>query len=106
MKNKHSSAPIPLPESASSHVIIHLGSATPILGETDNAKLLAQLPAACQYASIGIGKRWNLPFARAAAAQTGGWFTRINPDESPGWRAFEFMSAMNAARLPVSLSRR
>jgi autotransporter-associated beta strand protein len=82
-----------------STVIVHLGSATPILGETDNAKLLAQLPAACQYASIGIGKRWNLPFARAAAAKTGGWFTRVNPDESPGWRAFEFISAMNAARL-------
>ena len=80
-------------------LIIHLGSATPILGETDNAKLLAQLPKGCVYASIGIGKRWNLAFARAAAAQTGGWFTRINPDESPGWRAFEFMSAMNAARL-------
>ena len=80
-------------------VIVHLGSATPILGETDNAKLLSQLPAGCQHASIGIGKRWNLPFARAAAAKTGGWFTRINPDESPGWRAFEFMSAMNAARL-------
>jgi len=82
-----------------STLIVHLGSATPILGETDNAKLLAQLPAGCVYASIGIGKRWNLAFARAAAAQTGGWFTRINPDESPGWRAFEFMSAMNAARL-------
>ncbi len=80
-------------------VIVHLGSATPILGETNNAKLLAQLPTGCVYASIGIGKRWNLPFARAAAAKTGGWFTRINPDESPGWRAFEFMSAMNAARL-------
>jgi len=79
--------------------IVHLGSATPILGETDNSKLLAQLPTGCVYASIGIGKRWNLPFARAAAAKTGGWFTRINPDESPGWRAFEFMSAMNAARL-------
>lgn len=98
-KTNHSSVPIPLSESASSLVIVHLGSATPILGETDNAKLLAQLPAGCQYASIGIGKRWNLPFARAAAAQTGGWFTRINPDESPGWRAFEFMSALNAARL-------
>ncbi|MBL9132382.1 MAG: autotransporter-associated beta strand repeat-containing protein, partial [Verrucomicrobiaceae bacterium] len=80
-------------------LIVHLGSATPILGETDNAKLLAQLPKGCVYASIGIGKRWNLAFARAAAAQTGGWFTRINPDESPGWRAFEFLSAMNAARL-------
>jgi autotransporter-associated beta strand protein len=98
-KTNHSSVPIPLSESASSLVVVHLGSATPILGETDNAKLLAQLPSGCQYAGIGIGKRWNLPFARAAAAQTGGWFTRINPDESPGWRAFEFMSAMNAARL-------
>jgi autotransporter-associated beta strand protein len=88
-----------LKKDGDSTVIVHLGSATPILGETDNAKLLAQLPAGCQYASIGIGKRWNLPFARAAAAKTGGWFTRINPDESPGWRAFEFMSAMNAARL-------
>lgn len=79
--------------------IVHLGSATPILGETDHSKLLAQLPKGCVYASIGIGKRWNLAFARAAAAQTGGWFTRINPDEAPGWRAFEFMSVMNAARL-------
>jgi autotransporter-associated beta strand protein len=88
-----------LKTAAAGTLIVHLGSATPILGETDNAKLLAQLPKGCVYASIGIGKRWNLAFARAAAAQTGGWFTRINPDESPGWRAFEFMSAMNAARL-------
>ena len=80
-------------------VIVHLGSATPIFGELENAKLLDLLPKDSIYAGIGVGKRWNLAFARAAASRTGGWFTRINPDEAPGWRAFEFVSAINASRL-------
>ena len=80
-------------------MLVHVGSATPVLGERDELKLLRKLPADVQYVGVGVGKRWSRTFMRSAASQTGGHFTQINPDEKVNWRAFELLSTLNAPRL-------
>ncbi|NQV27755.1 MAG: FecR domain-containing protein [Rhodopirellula sp.] len=80
-------------------ILVHLGSATPVLGERDTQKLLRILPADVPYVGVGVGKRWSRSFMKSAAGRSGGHFTQINPDEKVSWRAFELLSTMNAPRL-------
>lgn len=80
-------------------IVVHVGSANPVLGERDEKKLLKSLPPDAQYVGVGVGKRWSRSFMKAAAGRSGGHFTQINPDEKVGWRAFELLSTLNAPRL-------
>ncbi len=85
-------------------VVVHLGSAVPVLGarRADQLNALAdeQLAAAgAAYVGVGVGKRWNRGFMRHAAAGSGGYFTQINPDEQINWRAFDLLATLNTPRL-------
>jgi Tfp pilus assembly protein PilF len=84
---------------AKNPVLVHIGDGTPILGERQNNKLLANLAEGIRYVGIGVGKRWNRTFMKSAASRTGGYFTQINPDESIDWRVFELMSTLDSPRL-------
>ncbi|MDA1251873.1 MAG: VIT domain-containing protein [Planctomycetota bacterium] len=79
--------------------LVHVGSGIPAIGERDASALERRLPKNARYVGVGIGKRWNRPFMKAAAGRTGGHFAQINPDEKIGWRAFELFSTLNAPRL-------
>ena len=79
--------------------LVHVGSGIPAIGERDATTLERLLPKKTRYVGVGIGKRWNRPFMKAAAGRTGGHFDQINPDEKIGWRAFELFSTLNAPRL-------
>ena len=79
--------------------IVHIGSGVGVIGRRDEQTLRDALPPKARYAGIGVGHRWNQAFMRDAASRTGGHFTQINPDEEVSWRAFEFLSALNAPRL-------
>jgi hypothetical protein len=83
-------------------VVLHCGSGTPVLGDRDESKLRELLPKRCQYVGIGVGKQWNRNFMKQLASRSGGYFTRINPNEPIAWRAFELLAKLNAPRL-VSL---
>ena len=80
-------------------LLVHVGSANPVLGERDEKKLLKFLPSDIEYVGVGVGKRWSRAFMKSAAGRTGGHFTQINPDEKVSWRAFELLSTLNAPRL-------
>lgn len=80
-------------------LLVHVGSANPVLGERDEKKLLKSLPPDIEYVGVGVGKRWSRAFMKSAAGRTGGHFTQINPDEKVSWRAFELLSTLNAPRL-------
>lgn len=88
---------------AEAPVIVHLGTAIPVLGERSEPALLDALlsavPEDAQYVGIGVGKRWARSFMRAAASRTGGYLTSIHPDEPVRWRALEVRSALDAPRL-------
>lgn len=84
---------------AEAPVIVHLGTAIPVLGERAEPALLAALPERAQYVGVGVGKRWGRAFMRAAASRTGGYLTSIHPDEPVRWRALEVRSALDAPRL-------
>jgi len=86
-------------DAAENPVLVHVGSGIPVLGERGKDKLVAMIPDRARYVGVGVGRRWNRNFMRAAAARTGGYFTQINPDESVSWRAFELLSTLNAPRL-------
>jgi len=79
--------------------LVHVGSATPAIGERDERNLLKRLPKGAKYVGVGVGKRWAQSFMKSAAGKTGGHFTQINPDEKVAWRAFELLSTLNAPRL-------
>ncbi|MBI1310025.1 hypothetical protein GC176_01870 [bacterium] len=79
--------------------MVHIGSSVGVIGRRDEQTLRNALPRNTRYAGIGVGHRWNRSFMRDAASRTGGHFTQINPDEEVSWRAFEFLSAINAPRL-------
>lgn len=81
------------------NILIHTGSALPVLGENRQHALLKKLPQDTAYVGVGVGKGWSLPFMKQAASKTGGYFTQINPDEDVVWRAFELSSTLNAPRL-------
>ena len=80
-------------------VLVHLGSAIPVLGQQDQGELLRLLPDGSAYVGVGVGKSWSQSFMKQAASQTGGYFTKINPDEEVSWRAFELSSLLNTPRL-------
>ena len=84
---------------ADSPVLVHVGSGIPVLGELEIGKLVETLSKDAAYVGVGVGKRWNRPFMKAAATRAGGYFTQINPDESIQWRAFELVSSLNTPRL-------
>lgn len=79
--------------------LVHVGSATPVIGQRSEKQLLKKLPSDTQYVGVGVGKRWSQTFMKSAASRSGGHFTQINPDEKVGWRAFELLSTLNAPRL-------
>lgn len=80
-------------------VLVHVGAGVPILGEREIGKLVETLSKDAPYVGVGVGKRWNRQFMKAAASRTSGYFTQINPDESINWRAFELVSSLNTPRL-------
>jgi Tfp pilus assembly protein PilF len=79
-------------------VIVHVGSGFAALGERRAEELIKKLPRG-QYVGVGVGRRWDRAFMKRAAAETGGHFTHMNPDEPLAWRAFELMTALRAPRL-------
>lgn len=89
----------PFCKSNNDTMLVHVGSANPVLGERDEKQLLKALPSDAQYVGVGIGKRWSRSFMKAAAGRSGGHFTQITPDEKVGWKAFELLSTLNAPRL-------
>jgi hypothetical protein len=80
-------------------ILVHVGSANPVLGERDEKKLLKSVPSDAQYVGVGVGIRWSRSFMKSAAGRIDGHFTQINPDEKVSWRAFELLSTLNAPRL-------
>ena len=86
-------------QAADRPVVVHVGAGIPILGERQTGKLLEILGSDVPYVGVGVGKRWNRQFMKAAASRTGGYFTQIDPDEPVKWRAFELGSALNTPRL-------
>ena len=80
-------------------MIVHTGSAIPVLGHQEYGKLLADLPDETPYVGVGVGKLWSRNLMKEAAGRTGGYFTQINPDEEVSWRAFELSSLLNTPRL-------
>lgn len=85
-------------DGATAPVLVHLGSAIPVIGERREAALLDRLPAG-HVLGLGVGKRWNRALLRAAAGRTGGYFTQVTPDEPVRWRALEARSALDAPRV-------
>ena len=79
--------------------LLHIGTGIPAMGERDAGKLAALLPESVRYVGVGVGKRWNRAFMKAAAERTGGLFTQINPDEAIAWRAFDLYATLNTPRL-------
>lgn len=88
-----------LPKNDRETVLVHTGSAIPVLGEQDQSALLTCIPDNTSYVGVGVGKRWSRPLMKAAASLSGGYFTQINPDEDVAWRAFELSSLLNTPRL-------
>ena len=80
-------------------LLVHVGSAIPVLGEREESELATKIPRSMQYVGVGIGNRWSRSFMDQAARRTGGIVTQINPDEKVGWRAFELFSSLNTPRL-------
>jgi ferric-dicitrate binding protein FerR (iron transport regulator)/tetratricopeptide (TPR) repeat protein len=78
--------------------LIHVGSGIPAMGLRGESELTKLLPSGVHYAGIGVGKRWDRSFMRDAAARTGGHYTQINPDESVGWRALDFVTTLRLQR--------
>jgi tetratricopeptide (TPR) repeat protein len=79
--------------------VLHIGSGIPAMGQRDAGKLAQMLPERVPYVGVGVGKRWNRAFMKAAAERTNGLFTQINPDEVVAWRAFELLATLNTPRL-------
>ncbi len=88
-----------LAKSAKNPHILHIGSGIPAMGQRDAGKLAQMLPERVPYVGVGVGKRWNRAFMKAAAERTNGLFTQINPDEVIAWRAFELLATLNTPRL-------
>ena len=70
-----------------------------MLGTREQNKLVGLLPKEAIYVGVGVGKRWNKSFMTEAAANSGGYFTHINPDESATWRTMELLASLNSPRL-------
>ncbi len=79
--------------------LVHVGSGVAAMGEKRDDVLAKRLPSGTHYVGVGVGRRWNRGFMKAAAERTGGYVTQINPDEPVAWRGFELYSALTAPRL-------
>src|SRR5262249_10285907 len=79
--------------------LVHVGSGIAAMGEQRTDALVKRIPEGVHYVGIGVGRRWNRAFMKAAAEKTGGYLTQVNPDESVSWRAFELSGALNTPRL-------
>jgi hypothetical protein len=89
----------PFLKAARNPYLVHVGSGLAVLGETRADVLAKRVPDGVHYVGVGVGKRWNWAFMKAAAERSGGFFTQINPDEPVNWRSFELYSALTAPRL-------
>jgi ferric-dicitrate binding protein FerR (iron transport regulator)/tetratricopeptide (TPR) repeat protein len=79
--------------------LVHVGSGVAAMGEKRDDVLAKRLPAGTRYVGVGVGRRWNRGFMKAAAERSGGFFTQINPDEPVSWRGFELHAALTMPRL-------
>jgi ferric-dicitrate binding protein FerR (iron transport regulator) len=89
----------PFLKAARNPYLVHIGSGHAVLGDTRADVLAKRVPDGVHYVGVGVGKRWNRAFMKAAAERTGGFFTQINPDEPVNWRSFELYSTLTAPRL-------
>jgi hypothetical protein len=89
----------PLLEASKSPWLLHIGSGIAAMGERRTPELLARLPKGTRYVGVGVGKRWDRAFMRAAAERTGGYFTQVNPDELVAWRGLDLLMTLNTPRL-------
>ncbi|MEX2185366.1 MAG: VIT domain-containing protein [Pirellulales bacterium] len=89
----------PIAAACGNPYLVHLGGGQPVLGEREQAALVAELPARTKYIGVGVGKRWNRSLMKLAASKSGGYFTQINPDENIAWRALDLVATLNAPRL-------
>jgi Tfp pilus assembly protein PilF len=79
--------------------LVHVGSGIAAMGERRADALVKMIPAGTRYVGIGVGRRWDRAFMKAAAEATGGHFTQINPDEPIAWRAFDLAATLRTPRL-------
>jgi tetratricopeptide (TPR) repeat protein len=89
----------PLLKGGRNPYLVHLGSGIAAMGERRDDVLARRIPEGVRYVGVGVGKRWNRSFMKAAAERTGGHFTQINPDEPISWRAFDLAATLNTPRL-------
>jgi len=88
---------------AGSPHILYLGDGVATDGRTSIDELLRRLPEGSTFVGVGVGKKADSRLLQAAADQTGGMFSLINPDEDIDWRVFDLVAALNTPRL-VSLT--
>jgi len=79
--------------------LLYLGDGVATDGRKTVDELLHQLPKGATFIGIGVGKKADARLLQAAADETGGTFTLINPDEDLDWRVFDLMAALNTPRL-------
>jgi tetratricopeptide (TPR) repeat protein len=89
----------PVLKAAKNPWLVHVGSGIAAMGERREQELIQRIPQGARYVGIGVGKRWARNFMKAAAEQTGGYFTQINPDEPISWRTFDLVATLNTPRL-------
>jgi tetratricopeptide (TPR) repeat protein len=89
----------PFLKAAKNPYLVHIGTGVPAMGENRDDVLAKSLPGGTRYVGVGVGKRWNRAFMKAAAERSGGFFTQINPDEPVSWRGFELHAALTMPRL-------
>lgn len=79
--------------------LLYLGDGVATDGPRVVDELLQRLPEGSVFVGVGVGKKADARFLQAAADQTGGMFTYINPDEDIDWRVFDLVAALNTPRL-------
>jgi ferric-dicitrate binding protein FerR (iron transport regulator)/tetratricopeptide (TPR) repeat protein len=89
----------PFLKGAKNPYLVHVGSGVAAMGERRDDVLARRVPEGTHYVGVGVGRRWNRAFMKAAAERSGGYFTQINPDEPVSWRGFELYAALTAPRL-------
>ena len=80
-------------------VIVYLGDGIATDGERDVARLLARLRTDVPFVGIGVGKKVDRRFLRAAADHSGGVHVTMNANENLDWRVFDLLAALNTPRL-------
>jgi tetratricopeptide (TPR) repeat protein len=89
----------PFLKAANNPYLVHVGTGVAAMGEKRDDVLAKRIPAGTHYVGVGVGRRWNRAFMKAAAERSGGYFTQINPDEPVSWRTFELYASLTAPRL-------